>query len=1203
MNPSKPLRFKKSLLATLIGAALAPQVGWSLDFAQSPPGTVEPYVAPNVILSLDDSGSMSYIMTDDREPKANSNEISRATILKNAVLDVFRDTDLLPDGKIRLAWQTMNECTKVPVGTGSATENWAPQLNATSITNKNSMRVLEGDHRNNFITYMTNYMSKSPRNCGGTPTHDVSRNADQYMRAALNANGPWATVPGQKNPAYLGCRRNYHILLTDGGWNGTERTTSPRNYDGSELTFPDSVPYNNTAQTKLYWDGDTQTTIADWAMKSWAEQLQSPSALQGKVSLSAEYQNAPLTETFVRKAGTYRRIDGGGNITFGSEKKVTLEKYWNPRLNPASWPHMVTYTIGFSSDALPKTNYTTGGNTASGNNQYMVFPTSLQPFGYDSNFVDYADGTYRFKAVSDKGHDMWHAALNGRGGFYAVEKGEDLKNAFREIVKTINTETLPELGATAASGSSASRNDVELFTAKYEPDFKWRGFISGQLLKKDGSVATDGSLFGIPGWQGKTTAQRLDELASHSSRVILSWSDNSNAGVPFRWASDQRYLSTAQKAALDRKNTGTDTADGLGEARLNYIRGDQSREGTDSPQNYTDTKVFRERKSRQGDIINSNIWYLSKPVSNYPLTGYANFTRTQDNRTPMIYVGGNDGMLHGFSAADGSEKVAYVPRGVIPGLPWLTIPGYSSKHRYFVDGSPMTGDINLSTSSANWRTMLVGSMGAGGKGYFVLNVTNPSAFVETSAADLVVLDKTRHVSETYADCSVITNLTARGTCEESEDLGHIFAAPVLDEINPKRSAQITRLNNDRWAVIMGNGYNSKNQRPVLLIQYLDGAKELVRLVATGDTAVGANANTTDNGLSAPRPVDINADGRPDIVYAGDIKGNLWKFDIASGTPSKWNVAFGGNPLFTARGPAAPSDAIAARTLTQPIVVPPTARANDRKKNVTTSSGTQRVNVGGMMVAFGTGRNVSKDDPESMAVQSLYSVIDNTRYKKVGEHIEVCTKINSDANVKDEDAAPNACSISRDDLPKTISSSSSHNIDLLARQSINNNSKQTGTGVSKDVDFWQLTGSAVNWSSQLGWFLDLPQTGERLLKPMEYFDGSNLLSVYSQVPARGAERGTQIIGETCEATAVNDERQYLTLLNIMDGARPSIPVMDLNGDGLYNTSDQNVARMLVDKGAQNQISKGGEILNRGNKRQDKLKRLPENSMRPSWRQLS
>ena len=154
-----------------------------------------------------------------------------------------------------------------------------------------------------------------------------------------------------------------------------------------------------------------------------------------------------------------------------------------------------------------------------------------------------------------------------------------------------------------------------------------------------------------------------------------------------------------------------------------------------------------------------------------------------------------------------------------------------------------------------------------------------------------------------------------------------------------------------------------------------------------------------------------------------------------------------------------------------------------------------------------------------------------------------------------------------------------------------------------MDFWQLTGSAVNWSSQLGWFLDLPQTGERLLKPMEYFDGSNLLSVYSQVPARGAERGTQIIGETCEATAVNDERQYLTLLNIMDGARPSIPVMDLTGDGLYNTSDQNVARMLVDKGAQNQISKGGEILNRGNKRQDKLKRLPENSMRPSWRQLS
>ena len=516
----------------------------------------------------------------------------------------------------------------------------------------------------------------------------------------------------------------------------------------------------------------------------------------------------------------------------------------------------------------------------------------------------------------------------------------------------------------------------------------------------------------------------------------------------------------------------------------------------------------------------------------------------------------------------------------------------------------MTGDVNLSQTGSNWRTMLVGTLGAGGRGYFVLDVTNPSEFSEGNARTLVMLDKTRHVSETYADCSILTNNTAQTACLETEDrdLGHVFASPVLDEINPKRSSQITRMNDNRWAVVMGNGYNSKNERPVLLIQYLDGAKELKRLVATGTAAPRSNANTRDNGLSAPRLVDINSDGRPDVAYAGDLQGNMWKFDLASGTSGDWKVAFDGAPLFTARGPAAPTESINARTLTQPISAPPSVRANSRKKTITTSTGTESVNVGGMMVAFGTGLNVDKTDPETMAVQTVYSVLDNTRYKRVGDHVQICTRINSNPDTKDEDAAAGACSISSDDMPRTVSSTSSPNIDQLARQSVG--TKYAGSGYTDDHqrDFWQLTGSGVNWSNQKGWYMDLPLTGERLLKPMEYFDGSNILSVYSQVPARGAARGSQIVGESCETTGVLEETQYLSLLNIMAGLRPSVPVMDLNADGYYNALDKFVARMSVSKGAQTQITKGREVLNRGKDREDKLKRLPENSSRPSWRQL-
>ena len=136
---------------------------------------------------------------------------------------------------------------------------------------------------------------------------------------------------------------------------------------------------------------------------------------------------------------------------------------------------------------------------------------------------------------------------------------------------------------------------------------------------------------------------------------------------------------------------------------------------------------------------------------------------------------------------------------------------------------------------------------------------------------------------------------------EDKDIGNITARPVLDENNPMRTTQITRMNNDRWAVVMGNGYNSTNQRPVLLIQYLDGNMELKRIAATADAVGTGKAN--DNGLSAPRLVDINGDGRPDVAYAGDNLGNLWKFDLTNVSDASWGVAFSGQPLFTAKGPA------------------------------------------------------------------------------------------------------------------------------------------------------------------------------------------------------------------------------------------------------------------------------------------------------------
>ena len=1194
-------RFKKNLLASLIGVALTPHSTWAaLDFAQSPPGTVEPYVAPNVILSLDDSTSMNANMFTS----GGVNLGWRTVVLKNAVLDVFNDTTLLPDGKIRLAWQTMGNCTHV--GANNAANKWAVPLDATSATNKNVMRVFGGTHRTNFITYMQNYKA-----CTNTPTHDMVQRADQYMRAALHQNGPWADIPGTKladaknNNKPLGCRRNYHILLTDGGWNGAERQTIPRNFDGNDRTLPDGTPYAATPQTRLYRDSENYTTIADWAMKSWADKLQDASNLEGMVSPTSDYDAAPATETIKNRI---------------TNTTATLGKYWNPKYNPADWAHMVTFTIGFSNDALPKQNYDVNGNAKGA----ITAPTSMLPYGDDGNLADYANGTYVWRAQGkDRGHDMWHAALNGRGQFYAVESGDDLKKAFKQIVKTINTQTKPDLGSTATSGSNASRTDVGRYIASYVPKDAWKGAVAAETFKTDGTT--------VPAWSGKTTADLLDAPSFNvANRLILSWSDKvidpttgqEKGGVSFEWASDESRLSNTQKLLLDMKDDGTN--DGLGEDRLNFIRGNRTKEGTENPANFTATTPFRERKSRQGSIINSEVWYVGAPISNYAFKDYLTFTRSHKNRLPMIYVGGNDGMLHGFSAADGSEKIAYVPRGTFPALGRLTDPTYNKHHQYYVDGSPMTGDVDLGSGdpndptnwTANWQTVLVGTLGAGGKGYFVLNVTNPGTngggagdFTKTNASTLVVLDTTRHASESVAsvaDCQdpSKTPTTKKDACLAAADMGHIFAKPVVDETNVQRSTQIVRLNNNRWAVVMGNGYNSKSERPVLMIQYLDGDKKLVRLVATGSTGTGAQANTTENGLSAPRLVDINSDGRPDVVYAGDLKGNLWKFLITDSDDTKWGVAqwgsnadqttndqTNGTPLYSAKGGTEGSPNV--RSLIQPITAAPSVRANDRTKEISLGGGNKKtVPVGGMMIAFGTGRNVTKNDPQDNNKQTLYSVLDNTSYKKDGpkkDRLKVC------ASTTDGDCSKLVKSPS--DYPKPAAFSS------LVQRITPDTAAHTRSGQS----LWVIDATTkMDWASNNGWYMDLPKTRERLLKPMNFYDGSNVLTVFSQVPAKGSHLDPNV--ESCDAGSVDDERQYMTLINIMDGKPPSVQIMDTNLDGQYNlASDIGASVITVPGGPVTMIKKGNKMVvsganKNGSTFQEELALMPEVSMRPSWRQL-
>ena len=228
----------------------------------------------------------------------------------------------------------------------------------------------------------------------------------------------------------------------------------------------------------------------------------------------------------------------------------------------------------------------------------------------------------------------------------------------------------------------------------------------------------------------------------------------------------------------------------------------------------------------------------------------------------------------------------------------------------------------------------------------------------------------------------------------------------------------------------------------------------------------------------------------------------------------------------------------------------------------------------MMVAFGTGRNITEGDRTDQSKQSVYSVLDNTKYKIVSDKLVIDTVA----------ATPTPVSGTADLVQQTMIGSA---ID--------------GSGASSGRKFWKMSQNPVPYTgtgAKKGWYVHLPETGERLLKNINFYDASNNLEVLTQIPASGGNS----VEETCTPSP-QEERQFRTFLNIMDGRRPSVQVMDANGDGLFNVDDQQVSRMQTSKGAQSPVVGKDTIKVKGaDGSQDTFARLPEQPLRPSWRQM-
>lgn len=657
----------------------------------------------------------------------------------------------------------------------------------------------------------------------------------------------------------------------------------------------------------------------------------------------------------------------------------------------------------------------------------------------DNDYNDLADGNLNWPQPGDDKEenidDLWHAAINSRGQFFSASEPEQFSDSLSAILNNITSRTSSAASVALNSGSVSS--DTRIYQARFKS-----GDWSGQLLAYE--IDSDALIASLD-WDASTL------IPNPNKRIIATY--DGATGKRFRWG----QLNATQKALLGNDSN-----------VLSYIRGNASQERRNGGN-------FRNRNTRLGDIINSTPTYVAKPNANYPNfwgasqpendAPYSAFVTAQANRQPLIYVGANDGMLHAFDAVTGVEEFAYIPNIIFDKLENLTSPTYN--HQYYVDGSPTIFDAFFSDGS--WHTVLVSGLGAGGQGVFALDVTDPSAFAtEDGAASKVLWE--------FSDA-------------DDRDLGFTFG-----------EVSIIRLNNGEWAALFSGGYNNNDDNNLdgnnatdsltgngvlYLVNIETGAliKKFDTLIGSADDPTG---NGRPNGLSTPSAIDTNGDRIVDLIYAGDLFGNVWSIDVSDSDKANWDFSYksGANPrpLYTAcHGNVCNGSNV------QPITTQIQVVSHPSEK--------------GYLLLFGTGKyfEVGDNSTTGQVTQSFYSIWD-----------------------------------------KQLSTLTAFNRSNLLEQKI---ILEQG----EDTDDYRITSNyPIDWSSKQGWYLDLyNQQG-----------GNNANSGERQVSNAIIRNGRVIFVTLVPSDDPCDDggTGWLMELNYASGSRLSFSPFDLNGDQAFSPDD-------------------------------------------------
>jgi len=485
--------------------------------------------------------------------------------------------------------------------------------------------------------------------------------------------------------------------------------------------------------------------------------------------------------------------------------------------------------------------------------------------------------------------------------------------------------TLSNIVGKSNSAPATSSTSIETGSYKYISNFN-KNELYGSVEAKP--LLSTGQFSETADWDaGKKLA-----LVSATARVVIT--NDGTTGVAFRTATS---FSTAFMDAL-LGTTGSTALTTEGEELINYLRGDRAKEQPSG--------VWHKRNDYNvmGTVVNSSPWLQSSPaalrIGTLPtdVPSYASFSAAQNSRDALLWVGSNDGMLHGFKALGtngGDPVLSYVPSPMVSRLRSMA---QSSEIVSGVDGSPFTGDVFVgSGSSALWKTYLFSSLGRGGRAVFALDVTSPATLTEANASSI---------------------FKWMFSADDDSDLGYVVGDyqkhPVSNQASP-----IVRMNNGKYAILVPNGLGSTSGQASLFILFVDGSSSGTWTAGTNYIKI-ATDTLGSNGLMGANWADTDGNGTADIIYGTDYQGRLWKFDVSSATPSSWGVAdLPGTdplPLFEAKSG---SSRLA-------ITTSPVLTTSDR--------------LSGIMIHFGTGAAIlSGDFPDSSKTQRVISVYDRLNW--------------------------------------------------------------------------------------------------------------------------------------------------------------------------------------------------------------------------------